>query len=147
MPDNDLRVIYHQISKRECVNDNNRTIGVRSEEIGQILKFLRKKTFLTQAGVAENIGIAQQTYAGYENGKHEPSIEIAIRLANLYNVSMDYITGRFVTSLGDICIDEEIDIDKIIENSAAFYEGLNEQSNQFMKAQLRHTKKVPKEGQ
>lgn len=141
MPDNDLKYIYQQISRKNCVNENNRTIGTRSEEIGKILKFLRKKTLLTQNGVAENIGIAQQTYAGYENGKHEPSIEIAIRLANLYGVSMDYITGRFLTSTEDLCIEEQADLDFIIKNSAAFYEGLNEQSIQFMTAQIRKSNK------
>mgnify|MGYP002517550451 CR=1 FL=1 len=137
MPNNDLKYVYNQISPKNCVNNNDKTIGVRSEEIGEILKFLRQKTLLTQKGVAQNIGIAQQTYAGYENGKHEPSIEIAIRLADFYGVSMDYITGRFITSTDDLCIDEKADLDFIIEHSVAFYEGLNEQSKHFMNAQVR----------
>ena len=66
----------------------------RAETIGKILKFLRKESGLLQKDVAQRIGIAQQTYAGYESGRHEPSIELMIRLANMYRVTLDYITGR-----------------------------------------------------
>ena len=66
----------------------------RAKTIGRILRQLRKNTKATQNEIATKIGIAQQTYQGYESGKHEPSIELIIRLADIYEVTLDYITGR-----------------------------------------------------
>jgi len=67
----------------------------RAKTIGSILKFLRNNLGVKQKDIAEKVGIAQQTYAGYESGKHEPSIELAIRLASLYGVTLDFIAGRY----------------------------------------------------
>ena len=66
----------------------------RAQKIANILKEIRKKTGHTQQTLADELGLKQQTYAGYESGRHEPSIETLIQIANLFNVSMDYITGR-----------------------------------------------------
>ena len=97
---------------------------------------------LTQRAVAENIGVAQQTYAGYESGKHEPSIEIAIRLANFYNLSMDYITGRFVGDEQEWLYDRlDEDFDTILNNSAAFFESIELNTNNYMKAICESIKK------
>lgn len=49
----------------------------------------------TQAETAELLEIAQTTYAGYETGKHQPDIDILVKLANLYKVSLDYVVGRY----------------------------------------------------
>lgn len=49
----------------------------------------------SQTETAELLGIAQTTYAGYETGKHEPDINMLIKIAQLYNVSVDYVIGRF----------------------------------------------------
>ena len=68
--------------------------ALRVKEMGKILRYLRKKNGTTQREIAEILGVVQQTYAGYENGHHEPSIDFLIQLANHYGVSLDYISGR-----------------------------------------------------
>jgi putative transcriptional regulator len=45
----------------------------------------------TQAEVAEKLGISQSTYAMYETGKRTPSDEVKIRIANLYNRTVQFI--------------------------------------------------------
>lgn len=80
--------IYSQIEM------NSMSIAGRAVTIGKILKSLRKGAGLTQKETAQIVGTARQTYAGYESGEHEPSIELLIRIANIYSVTMDYITGR-----------------------------------------------------
>lgn len=132
--------MYKYIGKKHYINEKNKTIETRSETIGDILKFLRKRLGLTQTAVADNIGIAQQTYAGYESGKHEPSIEITIRLANFYNISMDYITGRFIDD-EDILIEEDMNIDEILEGSAAFYESIEESNKRYITMIVKNSKK------
>lgn len=129
---NNEEILYKRIGKKHYINYDEKSIVLRSETIGKILKFLRNKIGITQKTVADNIGIAQQTYAGYESGKHEPSIEIAIRLANFYGLSMDYITGRFIDY--DEYSEEEIMLDEILENSRAFYASLEENAKTTIKA-------------
>ncbi len=125
--DSDLKAVqeeikekYKRISKKQYYEEETQKIKTRSETIGYILKFLRKEQRLTQKEVAENLGIAQQTYAGYESGKHEPSIEIAIRISDFYGLSLDYITGRFVEP-NDKTIDEYVNFDLILRYSLSYY--------------------------
>lgn len=114
---------YKKISNKQYVEETTQKIRTRSETIGYILKFLRKEQKLTQKTVADNIGIAQQTYAGYESGKHEPSIEIAIRLAEFYGLSLDYITGRFAGTYEEEYRfdEEEYHLDLILRYSLSYY--------------------------
>lgn len=125
------KLFYEEIGKKQYLNKETNTIEVRSETIGMILKFLRNRVGITQTTIARNIGIAQQTYAGYESGKHEPSIEIMIRLANFYNLSMDYITGRFIDDISSV-MEEDINLDEILEGSAAFYESIEENNKNYI---------------
>lgn len=63
--------------------------------IGNILKELRQNKSLTQTQISEQLGIAQTTYAGYETNKHEPDLKMLIKIADLYKISLDYLTGRY----------------------------------------------------
>ena len=54
----------------------------------------RKLNHLTQRQVAEYLGISQPSYIRYENGKSEPTIPNLIKLADLFDVSIDYLCGR-----------------------------------------------------
>lgn len=58
------------------------------------LKMLRNKAKQTQADVAKSIGVDRTTYAKYESGASEPSIEMLQRMAKHYNVSVGYIMGE-----------------------------------------------------
>jgi transcriptional regulator with XRE-family HTH domain len=58
------------------------------------LKEVRKSLKLTQEEAARKLGIARTTYSGYETGNAEPDNEILQKIADLYNVSVDYLFGR-----------------------------------------------------
>ncbi len=58
------------------------------------LKFLRESEMLSQKEVAENIYVTQRTYSYYEKEEHDIPTQTLIRLADFYNVSVDYILGR-----------------------------------------------------
>ena len=62
------------------------------------LKILRKQAGLTQGEVAKLINVNQRTYSGYETKFSEPNIETLIKLADYYNVSLDYLVGREFTN-------------------------------------------------
>lgn len=58
------------------------------------LKTIRKQRNMRQEDIARYLNVKQATYSGYESGKYEPTIETLCRLADYYNVSVDYLIGR-----------------------------------------------------
>lgn len=58
------------------------------------LKLLRKQKKMTQQDVANHLGCTPGVYSRYETGIREPSIETLIKLANLFDVSVDHLIGR-----------------------------------------------------
>lgn len=61
--------------------------------INERLKKLRIERGLTQAELADKLGIAKTTLASYEQGKNEPNIRTIIRISMLFKVSTDYLLG------------------------------------------------------
>ncbi len=61
------------------------------------LKLLRKKRGLRQADLADAIGVAQTTIANYEQHARFPDETILLKIANHFNVSLDYLLGRTET--------------------------------------------------
>ena len=55
------------------------------------LKELRIERGLLQKDVAQLLNITQMSYSYYERGLREPEIALLIRLAELFNVSVDYL--------------------------------------------------------
>ena len=58
------------------------------------LKELRESKRLTQKEVAEIIGYSEISYARYEKGEREPDISTLCKLAEYFNVTVDYLIGR-----------------------------------------------------
>lgn len=58
------------------------------------IRDMREDSDLTQAQVAEYLGIAQTVYSRYERGFQTIPLPLLIKLADYYNVSLDYLTGR-----------------------------------------------------
>lgn len=57
------------------------------------LRDLREDHDLTQTQLVEILNMHKTTYTNYEQGKREIPFSLAIRLARLYNVSLDFIAG------------------------------------------------------
>ena len=57
------------------------------------IKDLREDNDKFQKEIAELLGISQQYYSEYENGKRTMPIQHLITLAKFYNTSIDYIVG------------------------------------------------------
>lgn len=59
---------------------------------------LRKRAGLSQCQLAEVLSIGPSAVGMYEQGRRTPSIEMLIRMAALFDVSLDYLlTGRETT--------------------------------------------------
>lgn len=59
----------------------------------QRLKQLRKKRKLTMQEVADYVGVAKSTYAGYESGYRQPTIESIQLISRKLQSSADYLLG------------------------------------------------------
>lgn len=57
------------------------------------IRNLREDKDLYQKDVAKMLGISQQYYSEYENGNRAIPVFHLIKLAEFYNVSIDYIVG------------------------------------------------------
>ncbi len=60
----------------------------------QRLRVIRKENNLTQKQTAEAIGTSEQNYQRYERGSQQPTLPTLIALADLFDVSLDYLVGR-----------------------------------------------------
>ena len=58
------------------------------------LRELRKSRKLTQAEVAKGVNCSAATYSRYEKGSRQPSLDMVLRLADFFGVSLDYLFGR-----------------------------------------------------
>ncbi len=58
------------------------------------IRDMREDSDLTQSDVAAILGIAQTVYSRYERGYQTIPLEHLIKLADHYNVSIDYLVGR-----------------------------------------------------
>lgn len=58
------------------------------------LKELRKSKGISQLKLAMDINTSQNTISRYENGEREPGINELIKLADYFNVSVDYLLER-----------------------------------------------------
>lgn len=61
--------------------------------IGEKLTKLREEKGYMQRDVAEKLEIAPNTLSGYERNLRNPDSETLVKLANFYNVSVDYLLG------------------------------------------------------
>lgn len=57
------------------------------------LKKAREATHLTQSQVAKELSISDGSYKNYEQGKREPNNTLLCKIAELFNVTTDYLLG------------------------------------------------------
>lgn len=58
------------------------------------LAMLRKERHLTQGQIAEKLGLSRPSYTCYEIGNSYPSVVTLCKLADMFDVSLDYLLGR-----------------------------------------------------
>jgi len=67
--------------------------GFDMVDFGNTLKTLRTQHHLTQAQLAERLGLTKSVISAYETGLRMPSYEILITIARIFKVSTDYLLG------------------------------------------------------
>ncbi len=68
----------------------------------QRLRKMRMKSGLTQQTMADKLQISLNAYQKYEQAERSPSLDCLVRIADILNVSVDYLLGRddFLISCG-----------------------------------------------
>ena len=60
----------------------------------QRIQDLRTDADMSQKQLSEILHIRQRSYSHYETGSRNIPVEMLIRLANYYDISVDYLVGR-----------------------------------------------------
>ena len=81
-------IAYHLVKYRYCGGEQ-----MPVYDFGLRLKELRESKRLSQADVADRLEITRATISGYECNTITPSVEQLVKLAVLYNTSLDYMMG------------------------------------------------------
>lgn len=55
---------------------------------------LKTERKLLQKDIASSIGLSLRAYQYYEKGQKEPTLSTLLRLADYFDVSLDYLVGR-----------------------------------------------------
>lgn len=58
------------------------------------IKELRMEKNMSMAQISKELNIPYTTYVNYEKGKREPNSEMLVKIANYFNVTVDYLIGR-----------------------------------------------------
>lgn len=70
------------------------------------LKNLRLNSDFMQKEIAQTLNVSIRTFQGWESGRTEPNIEKLIQIADLFNVTLDFLVGR------NINLSHEVDVVK-----------------------------------
>ena len=62
--------------------------------LGERIRNTRQSFGWTQVELANRLGIAKQTVSNWENNNIQPSVDMLIRIAGIFNTSTDYLLER-----------------------------------------------------
>ena len=65
----------------------------------EILQDLREDRDISRKELAAYLNISLSTIGMYEQGRREPNIEMLIKIADYFNVSLDFLVGRDFTKM------------------------------------------------
>lgn len=98
---------------------NNTTLSV-----GQKIKELRNKVNMSQQQLAQELSISRDTLSKYENDKALPTEDIMNKLAEIFNVPIEYFTEHMIVADEDIETDKD-ELDKTVDNKNENSEAIN----------------------
>ncbi|SFX69851.1 helix-turn-helix domain-containing protein [Ruminococcus sp. XPD3002] len=118
-------------------------------ETNDILKKLRTENGLTLGELSEKLDIHKTNLSDLENGRRKIGLSVLTKLADYYNVSLDYIMGREVVQE----LDNRSDIEKIsaennlTDSDQEFLKQNQEQLVQLLKKKQNEIDELKRENQ
>lgn len=62
--------------------------------LGDRIKLLRNEQGMTQEQLGDYLNLSRSSVKGYEIDGVEPSLSVLVKIADIFNVSLDYLLGR-----------------------------------------------------
>lgn len=85
--------------------------------MGGKIRDLRKQKKLSQTELGKLVHVSQQTVTAWENNKAEPTSSAVVQLAEVFNVSTDYLLGRPEKQNE---VQTEQDLERALDNAHSF---------------------------
>ena len=83
--------VLHSISLRQPVPEADTTTTGGDGKTKNELRVCRARQDITQGQLAEAVSVSRQTIISIENGKYDPSLELAFRLARYFRMTIEEI--------------------------------------------------------
>ena len=93
---------------------------INMKTLNAIIRELREDNDIKQETIAKYLGISQQTYSNYENGRREIPIEVVKKLAEYYKVSTDFLLRSENAYPGNVNMNAEF-IDDLTMHEVIYY--------------------------
>jgi transcriptional regulator with XRE-family HTH domain len=108
------------------------------------LRSLREEKGITQIDLGNFIGFGHSTISQYESGKRMPDYETLTRIANLFDVTVDYLIGRTDIKTPYPKREKSKNIEEFLEENVVVFDGepLDEEVKEGILDFLRLTKKM-----
>lgn len=103
------------------------------------LKLLREERGLYQKDIAKLLSVSIPAVNQYESGKRDMSTDTILKLANYFNVSIDYLLGK-----SDIRNIEELKQARFANYGGVDTEGLDEEDLKELQRHIEYMKKIKK---
>ena len=90
----DLRDLNDLLSLERPQKQSNNfktEVGLEAMEIQNQVKKYRKEQDITQAQLAKKLDVSRQTVNAIETGKYDPSLELALKTAEFFDVKVEEI--------------------------------------------------------
>jgi transcriptional regulator with XRE-family HTH domain len=82
---------------------------------GERLTQVRKRKNLSQADIGKKIGINGDAYGRYERNEVRPTIEMALKISQALDISLDYLTGSTDLELDKNAVNRIQELSKLSE--------------------------------
>jgi len=82
-------------------------------DLGSKIIVLRKEKGWSQSELARKIEVSREIVGRYERNDAVPSIDIAKRMADTFEVSLDYLVGNAQEKLDKATLDRVLEINKL----------------------------------
>jgi len=82
-------------------------------DFGKHIVSLRKEQGISQTELANRLGIHKNVLGRYEREEAKPSIEVARSIADILNVSLDYLTGKVDQHIDEAIVHKVLTIQKL----------------------------------
>lgn len=115
------------------------------QTLGEKLKSLREKSGKTQQEIATILCLNRVTYTQYENNKRVPPLDSLKKLSEIYNVTIDELTGNTIPVKNEpekVSARDQRDLDKFLEQSEVMFDGelhqLDDEGREMLRDALKY---------